>query len=140
MSDSNVAASSSHKRRRSGNKVPAAPPVPKGQKRKYGLNAVSSAGKSWYKSHPKAKYFFDECIDRASLARAYPRVLARLEQVGMGFVFNRPTDCNLHLVRELYANWNPDAPTCLVVVRGSDVILDSLSLTGLLGVPTRASP
>ncbi|KAG5592144.1 hypothetical protein H5410_042658 [Solanum commersonii] len=69
------------------------------------IAAVTSEGKKWYKSHTKAKYFLDA----------------------------DPSECNVSVVREFYANWMPDARSHFVTVRGMEVPLTPAALNQLLG-------
>ncbi|KAG5591344.1 hypothetical protein H5410_041858 [Solanum commersonii] len=101
--DIEVDTSSHKKRARSGN-VPLAPAVPKGQTRWYGVKAVTKEGKAWYKKNTEASYFSDVCINRDSMAHEFPQILRRIRELGMEFIFTESKECNLHMVREFYAN------------------------------------
>ncbi|KAG5577163.1 hypothetical protein H5410_057297 [Solanum commersonii] len=109
-----VATSRQKKRTQSGN-VPLAPPVRKGQTRR------TKEGKAWYKKHTEATYFSDVCIDRDRLSREFPHILRRIRELGMEFIFADPKECNLHMVWEFYANWEPEARSHYVTVRGRNV-------------------
>lgn len=61
-------------------------------------------GKIWWKKHIEARYFSDVCIDRDSLAREFPRIMRRIKELQMEFIFAEPSECNLHMVREFCAN------------------------------------
>ncbi|KAG5591699.1 hypothetical protein H5410_042213 [Solanum commersonii] len=39
----------------------------------------------------------------------------------MEFIFTEPVECNLHMVREFYTNWVPEARSHYVTVRGRNV-------------------
>lgn len=64
---------------------------------------VNKEGKSWYKKHTEAKYFSDLSIERDSLDKEFHQVMQRIRELNMGFIFEEPTKCNIHLVREFYA-------------------------------------
>uniref|UniRef100_M1D8U0 Uncharacterized protein n=1 Tax=Solanum tuberosum TaxID=4113 RepID=M1D8U0_SOLTU len=90
-------ATSSHKKcARSGN-FPLARAVPKGQSRRFGVKAVTKEGK-------------------ACLAREFPQILRQIRKLEMEFIFAEPEECNLHMVREFYANWAPEARSHYVTV------------------------
>ncbi|KAH0712429.1 hypothetical protein KY289_008388 [Solanum tuberosum] len=111
-------ASSSRKRVRTGTTIPPAPAVPRGQTQRYGAKAVTSEGKKWYKSHTEAKYFSDVILDDVNLEREFPHIRRRLQELHMGFIFQDPSECNISVVREFYANWKPDARSHFVTVQG----------------------
>uniref|UniRef100_M1DBE5 Uncharacterized protein n=1 Tax=Solanum tuberosum TaxID=4113 RepID=M1DBE5_SOLTU len=116
-----VVASSSRKRERTSTTVPPAPAVPRGQTQRYGANVVTSEGKKWYKSHTEAKYFSIVILDDVQLEREFPRIMRHLQELRMGFIFQDPTECNVSMVREFYANWKPDARSHCVTVRGVEI-------------------
>jgi len=126
-------ASSSRKRVRTGTTIPPAPAVPRGQTQRYGAKAVTSEGKKWYKSHTEAKYFSDVILDDVNLEREFPHIRRRLQELHMGFIFQDPSECNISVVREFYANWKPDARSHFVTVRGVEVQLTPSAINQLLG-------
>lgn len=97
-------------------RVSRAPPLQRGQVQKFGFKAVRKDGKQWYTKHTDAKYIPEVYIDRASLMRECPSMVRRIEALDMNFIFHQPTECNLHLVREFYANWDPSHPEHLLKV------------------------
>ncbi|KAH0761031.1 hypothetical protein KY290_017104 [Solanum tuberosum] len=95
--------------------------------------AVTSEGKKWYKSHTEAKYFSDVILDDVNLEREFPHIRRRLQELHMGFIFQDPSECNISVVREFYANWKPDARSHFVTVRGVEVQLTPSAINQLLG-------
>ncbi|KAG5570504.1 hypothetical protein H5410_060270 [Solanum commersonii] len=128
-----VATSSHRKRTRSGN-VPLAPIIPKGQTRSrwFGVKAVTKEGNAWYKKHTYISYFSDVCIDRDSLACEFPQILMRIRELGIKFIFAEPEKCNLHMVREFYANWAPKARSHYVTVIGRNVSITPTCINDIL--------
>ncbi|KAH0715230.1 hypothetical protein KY284_008135 [Solanum tuberosum] len=59
--------------------------------------------------------------------------MRRLQQLHMGFIFQDPSECNVSVVWEFYANWKPDARSHFVTVRGVEVPLTPVALNQLLG-------
>lgn len=53
----------------------------------------------------------------------------------MTFVFHQPTKCNLHLVREFYANWDPWDPDHEVKFYSRVVKFIAVDINYLLGEP-----
>ncbi|KAH0698696.1 hypothetical protein KY284_012911 [Solanum tuberosum] len=39
---------------------------------------------------------------RDSLAREFPQILRQIRELGMEFIFTESTECNLHMVREIF--------------------------------------
>lgn len=57
----------------------------------------------------------------------------RLEQMHMNFLFEQPTECNLHLIKEFYANWDPQDPNSEVKIHGLVVTFSAHNLNVILG-------
>ncbi|PHU29657.1 hypothetical protein BC332_01750 [Capsicum chinense] len=91
-------------------RVPKAPPLQRGKVQKFGFKAVRKDRKQWYTKHTDAKYILEVYIDRARLMREFPSMVQRIEALNINFIFHQPTECNLHLVREFYDNWDPTHP------------------------------
>ncbi|KAH0710902.1 hypothetical protein KY284_012329 [Solanum tuberosum] len=125
--------SSNPKRVRTGTTIPLAPAVPRGQTQFYGAKAVTSEGKTWYKSHTEAKYFSDVILDDVNLEREFPHIMRRLQELHMDFICQDPSECNVSVVWEFYANWKPDARSHIVIVRGMEVPLTPSSINQILG-------
>ncbi|KAG5581535.1 hypothetical protein H5410_052162 [Solanum commersonii] len=126
-------ATSSHKKRAQSGNVPLAPAIPKGQTRWFEVKVVTKEGKAWYKRHTKASYFSDVCIDKDSLAHEFPQILRQIRELGMEFIFAEPAECNLHMVREFYANWAPEARSHYVTVRDRNVPITPTGINDILG-------
>ncbi|KAH0716674.1 hypothetical protein KY290_012936 [Solanum tuberosum] len=135
-----VATSSQRKRVQSGGIVPPAPAVLRGQTRRFGLRAVVKEGKLWWKKHKRARYVSDVCIDSDSLAREFPIIMRRIQELQMEFIFVELSECNLHMVREFYANWATESRSYYVKVRGVDVTLTPTILIDIVGTPPDADP
>ncbi|KAK4706687.1 hypothetical protein R3W88_033753 [Solanum pinnatisectum] len=127
-----VATSSHKKRSRSG--IPLAPTVPRGKTRHFGVMVVTKEGKAWYKKHTEASYFSDVYIDRESLAREFQQILRQIRELWMKYIFAEPAKCNLHMVREFYANWAPEAKSHYVTVRGRNVPITPTYINDILAI------
>ncbi|KAG5571568.1 hypothetical protein H5410_061334 [Solanum commersonii] len=75
---------------------------------------------------------------RDSLAREFPQILRRTRELGMEFIFAESEECNLHMVREFYANWAPEARSHYVMVRGRNVPITGIN--NILGTPQDTDP
>lgn len=53
----------------------------------------------------------------------------------MNFIFYQPTECNLHLVHDFYANWDPSDPDHELKIRGKKVQFTATDINDLLGIP-----
>ncbi|MCD9644868.1 hypothetical protein HAX54_033381 [Datura stramonium] len=113
--------------------VPAAPTVPRGQHRQYETRWVIDEGKKWYAKHKETKYFPEEQIARELLTQEFPRIVHWIDTVGLNFIFEEPRECNLHLIREFYANWNPTLRSLTVKIRGQVVTFEPHHLNAILG-------
>jgi hypothetical protein len=129
------AAPASRKRERGVHSIPPAPALPRGQTRRYGIKAVHPSGKNWYKRHAESRYLSDMPIDDERLGREYPAILRQLEERNMQFLFAAPKPCNLHMVREFYANYQTDKRTHYITVRGVEVPLSPMAINEILGTP-----
>jgi len=72
-------------------------------------------------------------LDDVNLEREFPHIRRRLQELHMGFIFQDPSECNISVVREFYANWKPDARSHFVTVRGVEVQLTPSVINQLLG-------
>ncbi|KAH0678643.1 hypothetical protein KY284_019728 [Solanum tuberosum] len=75
-----------------------------------------------------------------SLAREFPPILRRIRELGMKFIFADPEECYLHMVREFYANWAPEARSHFVTVCGRNVPITPIGTTDILGTPQDTDP
>ncbi|KAG5615721.1 hypothetical protein H5410_015545 [Solanum commersonii] len=126
-------ASSSRERVTTGTTIPPAPTVPRGQTQCYGDKVITPEGKKWHKSHTEAKYFSDVILDDVNLEREFPHIMRRLQELHMCFIFQDPSECNVSVVREFYANLKPDARSHFVIMRGVEVSLTPVLLNQILG-------
>lgn len=78
--------------------------MPFGQSHRYETRWVEKAGTKWYTKHNEIEYAPGEFINKESLQRELPSIVRRLEELHMNFLFEQPTQCNLYLIREFYAN------------------------------------
>ncbi|PHT27520.1 hypothetical protein CQW23_32874 [Capsicum baccatum] len=114
-------------------RVPRDPLLQRGQVQKFGFKDVQKDGKQWYTKHTNAKYILEAYIDRDSLMRECPSMIWRIEALNMNFIFHQPTECNLHLVREFYANWDPNHPKHLLKVHWKVIRFTTADVNELLG-------
>ncbi|KAF3617515.1 hypothetical protein FXO38_12186 [Capsicum annuum] len=105
-------------------RVPKAPPLQWRHIQKFRFKVVRKDGKQWYTKHTDAKYILEVYIDRGSFMRECPSMVRRIEALNMNFIIHQPAECNLHLVREFYANWDPSHPEHLLKVLVSDMEFD----------------
>ncbi|PHU17445.1 hypothetical protein BC332_13140 [Capsicum chinense] len=115
-------------------RVPRAPPLQREQVRKFGFKIVRKDGKQWYFKHTDAKYILEVYIDRAILMRECMSMVQRIEDINMNFIFHQPTECNLHLVREFYSNWDPSHPEHLLKGRRKMIRFTAADINDLLGI------
>ncbi|PHT83989.1 hypothetical protein T459_12432 [Capsicum annuum] len=103
--------------------MPRSPLLRRGKVQKFIFKAVRRDNKQWYTMYTNAKYILDIYINWASLLREYPSMVQRIEALNMNLIFHQPTECNLHLVREFYANWDPSHSEHLLKVRGKAFVV-----------------
>uniref|UniRef100_M1DNK7 Putative plant transposon protein domain-containing protein n=1 Tax=Solanum tuberosum TaxID=4113 RepID=M1DNK7_SOLTU len=75
-----------------------------------------------------------------SLAREFPRILRRIQELNMEFIFAEPNECNLHMVQEFYSNWVTDSRSHFVKVRGIDVTLTPALINDIVGTSQDTDP
>ncbi|MCD7461175.1 hypothetical protein HAX54_045427, partial [Datura stramonium] len=63
-------------------------------------------GLKWFNDKKEAKYGLENLIDEGHLELEFPAIRNTFRELGMGYVFPKPKECNLTLVREFYANCN----------------------------------
>ncbi|MCD9640871.1 hypothetical protein HAX54_026581, partial [Datura stramonium] len=54
----------------------------------------------------EAKYGPENWIDDGRLALEFPTIEDKVHELGLGFIFAEPEECNLSLVREFFPNWD----------------------------------
>lgn len=77
-------------------------------RRTLGIKWVEQEGQEWYKENKAPNYFPIELIHIESLARHYPRIMAKITQFKLEFIFEDQGESNLDWVCEFYANWFPN--------------------------------
>lgn len=53
----------------------------------------------------------------------------------MNFLFEHPTECKLHLIKELYANWEPIDPNSKLKIHWYIVIVMAHVVNEILEIP-----
>lgn len=51
----------------------------------------------------------------------------------MGFIFQDPSECNVSMVRDFYANWKPDSMSHFVTVQGVEGPMTPSVINQILG-------
>ncbi|MCD7458529.1 hypothetical protein HAX54_038500, partial [Datura stramonium] len=72
--------------------------------RRFGERAVEPHGLSWFNIQKEVKYALENWIYYGLLALEFPTIRDKVRQLGLGYIFLEPEECNLTLVREIYAN------------------------------------
>ncbi|MCD7451902.1 hypothetical protein HAX54_013981, partial [Datura stramonium] len=54
----------------------------------------------------EAKYAPRNWIDEGCLELEFPTIRDKLCELGVGYIFAEPEECNLTLVMDFYANWD----------------------------------
>ncbi|KAH0722863.1 hypothetical protein KY290_005520 [Solanum tuberosum] len=67
-------------------------------------------------------------------------ILRQIRALHMEFIFAEPGKCNLHLVREFYANWASDARSHFVTVQGLDVPFTPTIINDIVGTSQDTDP
>ncbi|PHT48005.1 Sulfate transporter 1.3 [Capsicum baccatum] len=68
---------------------------------------LEEEGKEWYKNNKVKKYVHVELIQKESLVKREPRILAKIMALHLDFIFRDMRECNLDLTREFYAKLVP---------------------------------
>ncbi|MCD7451598.1 hypothetical protein HAX54_012759 [Datura stramonium] len=71
---------------------------------RFGAKVVEPHGLKWFNVQKDAKYSPENWIDDGFLALEFPTICEKVHELGLGYVFVEPEECNLSLVREFYAN------------------------------------
>lgn len=74
----------------------------------------------------KPGIFGDENVNEGRLRQEFPHIHARVQTLGLQYVFIDQSDCNLSLVIEFYSNWNVcpvEINKVFVRENGCDVLL-----------------
>ncbi|MCD7459267.1 hypothetical protein HAX54_040504 [Datura stramonium] len=72
--------------------------------RRFRAKVVESHGLKWFQAQKEAKYASENWIDESLLTLEFPTICDKIHELGLGYVFVEPEECNLTLVRKFYAN------------------------------------
>ncbi|MCE3050313.1 hypothetical protein HAX54_046884 [Datura stramonium] len=74
--------------------------------RRFGEREVEPHELSWFKTQKEVKYAPKNWIDEGCLTLEFPSIQDKVRELGLGYIFAKPEECNLTLVRKFYANWD----------------------------------
>ncbi|MCE3217059.1 hypothetical protein HAX54_010201, partial [Datura stramonium] len=74
--------------------------------RRFRAKVVEEHGLKWFNIQKEAKYAQENRTGLGYLALKYPTICDTIRELGLGYVFVEPEECNLTLVMEFYANWD----------------------------------
>ncbi|MCE3049463.1 hypothetical protein HAX54_044917 [Datura stramonium] len=63
----------------------------------FGVQAVEPHGLTWFNTQKEAKYAPEYWIDEGRLALEFPAIREKLHELGAGYIFADPEECNLTL-------------------------------------------
>lgn len=115
--------------------APAAPAAPQSARRRFGVKWVDKDGLKWYKENKEEKHHPMERMDKESLVAEYPYILESIYHLRMDFIFNDLGECNMDLVRYIFAKWFPKTQGNEVNIRGKFITLDATTLNNSLRIP-----
>ncbi|OIT36741.1 hypothetical protein A4A49_58491 [Nicotiana attenuata] len=134
--------------RRGGRRAPPPAPVEEDEERidpdadvvpacKYGIQAVPTHARRWFQTFvPSVNPDPEVAIDNGKLARKYGDIYNNIRALGFDSIF-RPGDAvNVNLVKEFYANWQPEAildAVYEVQVRGKVIPFSSRVINRIVG-------
>ncbi|KAG5581028.1 hypothetical protein H5410_051655 [Solanum commersonii] len=58
----------------------------------------------------------------------------------MEFIFTKPEECNLHMIRKFYANWAPDVRSHFVTMRGVNMTITLMGINDIVATPQDTDP
>lgn len=106
-------------------------------RRMFGIKWVLEEGaKAWYSSNKEKKYVHVDLINKETLAKKEPQMLAKIMALKLDFIFRDMGECNLDLTREFYANWSPNTTGNEVKIRGQVLQLTADWINSFLGLPS----
>ena len=106
-------------------------------RRTFGIKWVlEEEGKEWYRNNKVKKYVHVESMQKESLAKNCPRILAKIMALKLDFIFREMGECNLDLTRDFYANWSPRTTGNEVKIRGQVLQLNADFFNSFLGTPS----
>ncbi|PHT72851.1 hypothetical protein T459_23636 [Capsicum annuum] len=62
-------------------------------------------------------------------------MVRQIKKLNMNFIFHQPTECNLYLVHDFNANWDPSDPDHELKIHGKKVHFIAMDINDLLGMP-----
>ncbi|MCD7470760.1 hypothetical protein HAX54_010866 [Datura stramonium] len=69
--------------------------VKAGPTKRFGVPAVEPRGLTWFNTQNEAKYAPENWIDEGFLALDFPAIQYKLHELGVGYIFSKPEECNL---------------------------------------------
>lgn len=106
----------------------------------FGINSVKYYGKYWFKRIRPTKYMHEMAIDELALKGKHLPIWEASHKMEWEFVFNNPSEANVSLIREFYANWDVRDEENLVPIRGRFIDLSLSPLCKFLGARSGSSP
>ncbi|MCE2055061.1 hypothetical protein HAX54_041871, partial [Datura stramonium] len=104
--------------------------------RRFRAKAIKEHGLKWFNTEKEAKYAQKNWIDEGRLALEYPTIRDTIRELGLGYVFAEPEECNLTFMRELYANWDTSfGEITKLKIRGQVVRFSARSCNAFLCTP-----
>ncbi|MCD7462323.1 hypothetical protein HAX54_048255, partial [Datura stramonium] len=83
-----------------------------------------------------AKYALENLIVEGCLALEFSSMRDKLRELGVGYIFTEPEECNLTLVRKFYAKWDTlFREITKVKIRGQVVRFTYKRFNAFLGIP-----
>ncbi|MCE3216084.1 hypothetical protein HAX54_004766 [Datura stramonium] len=67
-------------------------------------SAKGAQGLSWFNTQKEVKYALENWTYEGHLTLEFPTILHKVPELGLGYIFTEPEECNLTLMREFYAN------------------------------------
>ncbi|MCD9644495.1 hypothetical protein HAX54_032720, partial [Datura stramonium] len=102
----------------------------------FGAQVVETHGLTWFKTQKEAKYSPKNLIDEGFLTLEFPAIRYKLRELGVGYIFAEPEECNITLVREFYAKWDTSfGESTKVKIRGQVVQFTYKRFNAFLGKP-----
>ncbi|MCD7455739.1 hypothetical protein HAX54_029383 [Datura stramonium] len=77
-----------------------------GTAKHYGAQAVEPHGLTWFNTKKEANYATRNWIDEGYLALEFPAIQDKPRELVVGYIFAKPGEWNLTLVKEFYSNWD----------------------------------
>ncbi|MCD9639978.1 hypothetical protein HAX54_024989, partial [Datura stramonium] len=104
--------------------------------KRFGAKVVEEHGLKWFNIQKEAKYAPENWIDEGRLTFEFPTISDTVHELGQGYVFPEPEECNLTLVRKFYENWNTSyGESTNIKVQDQVVRFTTRSYNVFLGTP-----